>query len=115
MRIAIERVEPAIAEPEVVEIVAPRTNTAAITAAENFFSGLHLQAPFCLEMAATEGARWFELRTLEPVGRRLVSEHLQVAYPQASLRPIEAPSRAGADPAVFGPGSRVAACALTLA
>src|SRR5712692_5560002 len=59
MRIAIERQEPVDVRPEVLEIVAPRANTAAIGAAENFFSGLTLRAPFCLEIAATHTARWF--------------------------------------------------------
>src|SRR5579883_1929977 len=115
MRIAIERVEPAIVQPEVAEIVAPRTNTVAITAAENFYSGLHLQAPFCLELAATERARWFQLRTVEPAAQRLVTEHLQVAYPQAGVRPIEPDKQPAADPAVFPSDWPVAACALTLA
>src|SRR5712692_12068744 len=115
MRIAIERIEPAVIRPEVMEIVAPRTNTAAITAAENFFSGLHLRAPFCLELVATHTARWFQLRTLEPAARRLIEEHLQVAYPQARLRKIDAQEHPGADPATSLPDGRVAACLLTLA
>src|SRR5579884_4503840 len=115
MRIAIERVEPATVQPAVLEIVPPRTKTAAITAAENFFSGLHLQSPFCLEVAATERARWFQLRTLEPVARRLITEHLQVAYPQAALRTIEPASQSGADPAIVPADWRVAVCTLALA
>ncbi|HEY8694872.1 MAG TPA: DUF87 domain-containing protein, partial [Chloroflexota bacterium] len=114
MRIAIERIEPVDCRPEVLEIVAPRTNTAAITAAENFFSGLALGAPFCLEIAATETARWFQLRTLEPVARRLVQEHLQVAYPQSRLRQVDAEYQPGADPAAVAPEGRAAACVLTL-
>jgi hypothetical protein len=114
MRIAFEPIAPAAFEPEIVEIVPPRTNTAAILAAENFFAGLHLRAPFCLEMIATEHTRWFQLRTREPAARRLIAEHVQVAYPQAILR---APSGQSGDddPAAMPPDVRVAACTMSLA
>ena len=44
MRLAVSRRQaaPGLDEPEVLEVVTPRTNAAALTSAENFFASLAL-------------------------------------------------------------------------
>ena len=114
MRIAIERRQPAHSQPQLSEVVTPRTNTAAVSAAENFFSSLAAASGASLEMAATHQARWFQVRTANPVVRRQVEEQLQVAYPQARLRPVDTDRYPGADPAGLEVGQQVATCSLGL-
>ncbi|MDE3074545.1 MAG: DUF87 domain-containing protein, partial [Chloroflexota bacterium] len=114
MRIAIERRQPAPSQPQLSEVVTPRTNTAAVSAAENFFSSLAAAVGVSLEMAATHQARWFQVRSANPIVRRQVEEQLQVAYPQARLRPVDTDRHPGADPAGVQVGQQVAACSLTL-
>jgi hypothetical protein len=97
-----------------VEVVTPRTNAAAIAAAENFLAAISLPEPFSLEMAATAGARWFLLRAGTGAMRRHLEEQLGAAYPQADLRRLDAGRIPGLDPARRAQDERVAACALVL-
>ena len=99
---------------ELVEVVSPRTNTAAVTPAENLLAAISLAEPFSLEIAATSRARWFIVRTATPAMRRHLSEQLAVAYPQADVRPLDLQRHPGLDPAVPGPNEQLAACGLAL-
>ena len=87
MFVKIEKIQPAdTAEPppQVVEIITPRTNQAAIAAAENLLAALSPAAePFALEIAATREARWFQLRAVTTEALTQLQEQVGVAYPQA--------------------------------
>src|SRR6185295_11050444 len=48
--------------PELVEIVTPRTNAAAILPAENLLAAISLHESFSLEIAGTRQLRWFLAR-----------------------------------------------------
>src|SRR5262249_756316 len=87
MRIGVERV-PTPPATELVEVVTPRTNLAAIGAAENLLAAISLAEPFGLEIAATGRARRFLARAGSPAMRRHLTDQLGVAYPQAELRPL---------------------------
>ena len=104
--------------PELLEVVTPRTNAATITPAENLLAAvsapLAVPAPFALEIAATHDARWFLVRAGSPGVRCHLEDQLAAAYPQAALRPLDAGTIPGLDPARRLPGERVATCALTL-
>lgn len=107
MRLAERRPPPPATE--LVELVTPRTNLAAIGAAENLLAAISLAEPFALEIAATGRWRRFLARAGSPAMRDHLADQLGVAYPQADLRPVptdEDPLRRGREVA--------AACALRL-
>src|SRR4051812_6515231 len=100
--------------PQVLEVVTPRTNAATITPAENFLAALSLRESFSLEIAATRTARWFLVRAGSAAMRRHLEEQLAAAYPQATLRPLDAAHIPAMDPARCRPDDHMAACALIL-
>src|SRR6266542_3800130 len=106
--------QPPLQPQQLVEIVTPRTNAATLTPAENFFAAVSLPQPFSLEIAATCTARWFVVRTATRAMRRHLEEQLAAAYPQATLRPLDAARIPGMDPARCLPDEQVAARALVL-
>ncbi|HEX2515516.1 MAG TPA: hypothetical protein VH257_12485, partial [Chloroflexota bacterium] len=99
---------------ELVEVVTPRTNAAAVAPAENFFAAISLSEPFALEIAATRDARWFLVRAGSPAMRAHIEDQLGVAYPQAELRRLDAARFPALDPARCAPDEQVAACSLRL-
>ncbi len=99
---------------ELVEVVTPRTNAAAIAPAENFFAAISLAEPFALEITATRDARWFLARAGSAPMRAHIEDQLGVAYPQAELRPLDVARFPALDPARCAPDEQVVACALRL-
>ena len=99
---------------ELLEVVAPRTNTAAITAAENLLASASLREPFSMEIAATCEARWFLVRAGSPSLRLHLERQLGAAYPQAVVRPLDLGDHPSLDPAGPVPDEQVAAAALVL-
>jgi Helicase HerA, central domain len=97
-------------EAYVMEVVTPRTNTAALTSAENFFGSMALGEPFSVELAADASRRQFLVRAASEHVRDQLSSQLRAAYPQAELRPV----RADADPAMQRNHEQVAASVLRL-
>lgn len=93
---------------DLVEIVTPRTNAAALTAAENLFATIVLAEPCSLEIAATGTARRFLARAGSATMRRHLAHQLAVVYPQAEVRRLDH------DPARLGADEQMAACALVL-
>jgi len=110
MRLAIEARRRQAAAVHVVEVVTPRTNVAALTAAENLFAAVSLAEPCSLELAADRACRRFLVRTQGESMRRHLESQLAAAYPQATVRPVPT----DADPARVRPDERVAACVLSL-
>src|SRR6478672_2912565 len=95
----------------VLEIVTPRTNAARLSAAENLFSALALDGrwkpdPIALEILAKGGLRRFQLRTTSVTDQERIGRLLGAAYPQADLRPTDAPT---GDAACQGPDEQCAA------
>jgi hypothetical protein len=86
----------------VLEVITPRTNLAALTAAEHFLAGIALGAPLSLEIAADAQSRHFYVRAAPAEAAQLAAQ-LGAAYPQAEFRPL----RDGLDPAVCRPGEQV--------
>jgi hypothetical protein len=116
MFIKIERCDAQEAAPHLVEIITPRTNQAAIAAAENLLAALspaHAE-PFALEMAATHDARWFQLRAATAGTLLHLQEQLGAAYPQAGFRPLDAARSPQSDPARLRQGEQLAASTLVL-
>jgi hypothetical protein len=112
MRIAVRvKHQPTAASwPRVMEVVAPRTNTATLTSAENFFASVAPAEPVAVEIAADSTCRRFLVRAgSDRVRQQLVSQ-LGAAYPQAEVRLLAASD----DPATPREGEQVAACALGL-
>lgn len=109
-----ERSRVPVPRPALIEIVTPRTNSAAITPAENLFAAMSLAGPCSLEIAATSTARWFLARVGSIAMRRHLEAQLAAAYPQAGLRQLDAERDPGPDPARLGPSEQVAACVLVL-
>src|SRR5438132_7306908 len=113
MRLAIERrgsLVHRLGEPNVAEVITPRTNVAALTSAENLFAALALSEPLSLEIAADHRSRRFLVRTATTAMHRHVASQLAAAYPQADLRAIDS----AVDPARLFEGEQVAACTLRL-
>jgi hypothetical protein len=112
MRIAISRRLPATERQtsQLVEIVTPRTNAAALTSAENFFASVTLGEPFSLELASDSHQRQFLIRATSPPVRDQVLSQLAAAYPQADFRELTAEQ----DPAACRAGEQLAACTLSL-
>jgi hypothetical protein len=94
----------------VVEIVAPRTNAAALTSAENFFASVALDEPFSLDLASDSSRRQFVIRAATERVRNQVLSQLSAAYPQADFRELSAEQ----DPAEQRDGEQMAACTLGL-
>ena len=90
VRVAVRRRQapPSLADIHVLEVVAPRTNMAALTSAENFFASIALHESFSVELAADSARR----RALVRAGSRNVRDQLVsqlgAAYPQADLRTL---------------------------
>src|SRR5262245_54160225 len=96
MRLALERQRgPGTGEPEVLEVVTPRTNLAALTSAEHLLGSIALPEAFALEMAADRAQRRFLVRASTSRVRQQLQSQLGAAYPQAELRSVDA----AADPA----------------
>ncbi|MFN8472760.1 MAG: type IV secretory system conjugative DNA transfer family protein [Anaerolineae bacterium] len=114
MKLSLKRDGVTTGPAELVEVVTPRTNTASLTAAENFLAAISLPEPFSLEVAATGQARRFVMRVGSEAMRRHVAGQLGAAYPQAEIRPLNLTEHPDADPAVLRDGERGAACALVL-
>ena len=68
MPVEIKRRAGPVMGGELVEIVTPRTNTASLTAAENFLAAAGTDKPFSLEIAATPALRVFLVRAAHPCG-----------------------------------------------
>src|SRR6266545_3968798 len=114
MKLIIRRRQPPAPQPELVEIVTPRTNAASITAAENLFASVSRSEPFGLEIAATRDIRWFLARSETPAMRLHLQQQLAAVYPQAEMRLLDTARYPNLDPARRAPGERVLATALVL-
>lgn len=99
---------------QLLEIVTPRTNGATAQTTENLFAAISLPELFSLEIAATATARWFLARATGPRMRRHLAAQLAVAYPQATIRPLDLRQHPFLDSAQLGPDEQVAACTLHL-
>jgi hypothetical protein len=111
MRVALEFKRPAPPpDVDVVEVVTPRTNLAALASAENLFAAIAVAEPFSLEIAADRTSRQFLIRAAGPGVRQQLESQLGAAYPQAELRPLPP----DADPARHKAGEQVSACTLEL-
>src|SRR5262245_13626658 len=99
-----------LSEPELVEIVTPRTNEACLTSAENLLASIALAEPFALEIAADHAARRFLVRAESHTMRQHLEGQIGATYPQAGLRPIES----ALDPALLGDAEQVQRCSLEL-
>lgn len=110
MRLALRRRETRTEPVDVLEVVTPRTNVAALTSAENLFAALALSHPFSVDLAADAGSRRFLVRASGEGALQHLQTQLAAAYPQAELRriPLEL------DPARLRDSERVAACVLRL-
>jgi Helicase HerA, central domain len=112
MRVAVDwrRRRQLRSEPQVVEVVSPRTNGAALTSAENLFAAIALAEGFSLEIAADHQRRQFLVRAASPRMWQQLASQLGAAYPQAELRPVVP----NADPAGRRADEQVVACSLGL-
>ncbi|HEV2125625.1 MAG TPA: hypothetical protein VGW38_22965, partial [Chloroflexota bacterium] len=101
---------------ELLEVITPRTNYAAIAAAENLFAALALTPgdAFSLEIAARREARWFAVRAATASARSHLQEQIGVAYPQAGFRRLDLEQYPRSDPAYVHPDEQVATCTLAL-
>ena len=97
--------------PELVEIVTPRTNAAALSAAEHLFAALVGSRGLALELAGDAMGRRLYARAADTTTRTRLAAQLGAAYPQAHTRPTSGAD----DPARLRPGERAAACTLGLA
>src|SRR5437763_1600011 len=97
--------------PELVEIITPRTNAAALSAAEHLFAALVGARGLALELAGDATGRRLYARTADPTTRARLAAQLGAAYPQAHARPASGAD----DPAHLRPGEQLAACTLRLA
>src|ERR671936_765361 len=97
----------------VLEIVAPRTNAALISPAEHLFGALTLHlgapagAPAALEIVGDHERRRFLARTKTRDQQGQLARQLGAAYPQATLRCLEATPSANGDPIRADPDEQV--------
>jgi hypothetical protein len=94
----------------VFEVVTPRTNTAALSSAENLFASIALDEPCSFEIAADQARRQFLVRASGAGMRQQLLSQTAAAYPQADLRVVSADD----DPARLRPGEQLQACTLRL-
>jgi len=99
-----------VAEPQVVEVVTPRTNVATLTSAENLFASIGMNEPCSFEIAADHTRRQFLVRASGPHMLQQLLSQAGAAYPQAELRPVTAAE----DPAQLRAGEQLQACTLRL-
>src|SRR5229473_2967342 len=107
----VSRGAPGLPGPELLEIVTPRTNSAALSAAEHLFAALIGSSGLSLELAGDAAGRRLYARAIDPTLRTRFAVQLGAAYPQAHIRPV----RDADDPARARDGEQVAACALRFA
>ena len=112
MRLALRRRRPAERgnTVSVLEIVTPRTNTATLSSAENFFASVSASEPFCVEIATDSERRRFLVRAANDRVLQQLRNQLSAAYPQAEVRTLPAER----DPALLQDGEQLAACTLAL-
>jgi hypothetical protein len=99
-----------VADPQVVEVVTPRTNVATLTSAENLFASIGMAEPCSFEIAADHTRRQFLVRASGAQMRQQLLSQAGAAYPQAELRPLPATH----DPARIRPGEQARVCTLRL-
>ena len=73
-------------DPQVFEIVVPRTNTAALSSAEHLFASIALDEPCSLEIAADQHRRQFLMRASSERMRQQLLSQLGAADQAACLR-----------------------------
>jgi len=115
----VRRMKHAISAEHVLEIVTPRTSAARLTSAEHLFGALGAGAageavPVSLEIVGDAERRRFLVRATSSTELRRVAGQLGSAYPQSDLRPLNAATYPGGDPARLGTDEQVAAVVLTL-
>jgi hypothetical protein len=103
---SLREIEP----PQVFEVVTPRTNTAALSSAENLFASIALDEPCSFEIAADHAQRQFLIRASGAHMRQQLLSQTAAAYPQADLRALSADH----DPARLRLGEQLLACTLQL-
>src|SRR5919206_2270627 len=114
MWLALERASAVAATgapAELVEIVTPRTNAAALGAAEHLCAALVGSRGLALELAGDAAGRRLYARAADTSTRARLTAQLGAAYPQAHARPASSAD----DPACRQPGEQLAACTLGLA
>jgi Helicase HerA, central domain len=95
---------------QLVEIITPRTNTAALSAADHLFATLVGSSGLGLELAGDAAGRHLYARADPALASRFALQ-LGAAYPQAHIRRVGGVD----DPARLRSGEQVAACTLQLA
>src|SRR5215467_4308867 len=108
LRLVVKRnATPAPAE-QLLEVITPRTNAALITPAENLCGSLSLHTttpgggPVALEIVADGERSRFFVRTASTSGLRQLQGQIGAAYPQATLRLLNAESMLAGDPLYVG-------------
>jgi hypothetical protein len=105
---------------ELLEVVAPRTNAALITPAENLCGALALHTggygggPVALEIVGDSERSRFLIRTSTRIQQSQLCGQVAAAYPQATLRPLDAATMPGGDPQRVAPHEQIAAYTLAL-
>jgi hypothetical protein len=95
----------------VLEVITPRTNTAALSAADHLFATLVGASGLGLELAGDAAGRHLYARAAGPALASRFALQLGAAYPQAHVRRVEDAD----DPACLRSGEQLAACTLQLA
>jgi Helicase HerA, central domain len=110
MRVGLDWRRPAQPSPQLIEVVTPRTNSAALSSTENLLAAIALAEPFALEIHADQSRRRFLVRSGSERMRQQLASQLAAAYPQSDLRPLPLDS----DPALRRPDEQAAVCTLGL-
>jgi hypothetical protein len=101
-------------------VVTPRTNAALISPAENMCGALTLHTggvgggPVALEMVADGERSRFLIRTQTAVEQRQLRGQTGAAYPQATLRSLEAATLPTGDPVCVGAQEQISCYTMVL-
>lgn len=108
------------ASEQLLEVVTPRTNAALISPAENMCGALTLHTgapgggPVALEIVADGERSRFLVRTHTAADQSQLRGQVGAAYPQATLRSLEAATLPMGDPVRVGPHEQIACYTMVL-
>jgi len=114
MRLAIERRQPVIPEPHLLELIPSRADGGVLGSAEGVLAAISGREPFALEMGATNRGPWFLVRTESESRMRQLHAHLGSRYHHAVSRRLDGRPYPAPDHGRLQPTERAIGCTFKL-
>lgn len=114
MRVAIERRQPAVPDPFLLELVPSRVDAGVLGAIEGTLAAISGREPFALELGGTNRGPWFLVRTESAARMQLLHTQLAGRYPHATSRRLDGRPYPPPDWGRLQPGERFVGCTFKL-